>query len=119
MSFDRTTRVGDRIRQVLAELLQTEVRDPELGFVTLTDVELSSDLRHGKVFVSVLGDDKEAPLRALKRAAPFLQRHLGRRARLRYVPHLRFELDTSLDRGLRIDSLLQDSGPGEPEDGSS
>jgi len=113
MSFDRAQRVGDRIRQILAELLQTEVRDPELGFVTLTDVELSSDLRHGKVFVSVLGDDKAAPLRALKRAAPFLQRHLGRRAQLRYVPHLRFELDTSLDRGFRIDRLLHDEESGD------
>lgn len=116
MGHDRAARVGDRVRQVLAELLQTEVRDPRIGFVTLVDVDLSADLRHGKVYVSVLGDDKQGPLEALDHAAPFLQRHLGRRAGLKHVPRLRFVLDESLDRGMRIEKLLEHERPGGPTD---
>lgn len=117
MKSRRLERIADRIRDTLARLLLEEVRDPRIGFVTLTGVEVSADLGHAKVFVTALGGDRqEETLRALNGAAPFLQRELGRALRLRAIPHLRFLHDPSLDRGERVESLLREAGVPETED---
>lgn len=118
MSSHRAERVGEMLQQLLAELIARDVKDPRVGFVTLTEVDVSSDLRHAKVYVSCLGDEaaREACLDGLRRAAPYLQRQIGRRARLKYVPELRFESDRSAAQGQRIESILRelhddDDGP--------
>ena len=81
-------------------------RDPEVGFVTVTAVDLSPDMRHARVFVSILGDEQERSLQALRRAKAFLKRGLARRAGLRFTPDLRFEIDESIAGGFRIEKLL-------------
>ena len=115
MSHDRQGRVADQIRAELARLLAEEVRDPRIGFVTVTAVELSPDMRHARVFVSALGDDLEQTLRALRRATPFLKRGLARRSGLRFTPELRFLHDSSISTGFRVEELLHDLRPGEEE----
>jgi ribosome-binding factor A len=100
--------VGERIQDELARLIREEVRDPRVGFVTLTGVDLSHDLRHAKVYVSVLGDDMDETLRALGHATPFLKRELGRRAGLKHTPSLRFLEDRSIRGAQRIENLLDE-----------
>jgi ribosome-binding factor A len=108
MTHHRPDRVGDRIREELARLLNEEARDPGLGFITLTGVDLSPDMRYARVFVSVLGSDPQPTLDALERATPFLRRGLARCAGLRFTPRLSFALDPSVAAGSRVERLLQE-----------
>ena len=112
----RPERVADRIRQVLADIIRGELRDPRVGFVTVTDVRISTDLQHARVYVSFLDrpeqdagesqPDRDEALAALGHAAPFLRRRLAREAGLRRTPELRFEIDDSVAGGFRIDEIL-------------
>jgi len=105
----RTEQVGDLIKEVLGQLLDREVKDPQVGFVTLTDVEVSPDLSLARVYFSVLGDE-QAMLEsraALERAKGFLRRELSQRLSIRYVPELQFVLDRSIERGQHIADLLR------------
>lgn len=113
----RARRVADEIRRVLAVAIQRELRDPRLGLVTVTAVELSADLRHAKVWVTSLGgQDPEGPVPALQHAAPFLRRELARHAELRVTPELRFVLDRSGEQSLRIHHLLDEVRPAGDDD---
>ncbi len=119
MSKVRTQRVADQIRQTLAEIVMRELRDPDIGFVTITGVELSPDLRYAKAFVSLMGDEKEnsATLTALRKAAPYARRALGERIRLRHVPELKFLEDLTESRAGRIEELIneiREERPAEP-----
>jgi ribosome-binding factor A len=98
--------VGERILVELARILREELRDPRVGFVTLTGVEVSPDLRHATVYVSVLGDDLAPTLKALGHAVPFLRRELARSAGLKHTPSLRFMEDRSIRGAQRIEDLL-------------
>ena len=104
----RGERVAEQIRGVLVELIR-DVRDPRVGFVTLTGVALSPDLKQARVFVSRLGSEEEraAAVDALNHAVPFLRRSLADRARLRFTPALRFVSDATLERGSRVEALIQ------------
>ena len=117
----RTERVSEEFREILAESIQA-LKDPRVGFVTVTGVKVSQDLRVAWVFYTVLGDEKaRAGTRAaLRSAAPHLRRELGRQVRLKVTPELRFEEDELLSQGERIDHLLRQAIPTqEPEpDGS-
>lgn len=104
-------RIGALIRNHLSYLFERgEVRDPRLNFVSVTDVEVSADVRYAKVFVRVLGseEDQAQALAALSRAAGFLRTKLAGRLRLRYMPELSFHLDQALEYGNRIDALLDE-----------
>ncbi|HYV17798.1 MAG TPA: 30S ribosome-binding factor RbfA [Verrucomicrobiae bacterium] len=105
----RTERLADLIRDEVARLLLREVKDPRIGFVTLTGARVTPDLRQARLFVSVLGDEKarDAALEGLRRSAPFIQRALFRNLRLRHSPTLIFEIDDSLERGDRIEHIIQ------------
>jgi ribosome-binding factor A len=105
----RTERMSDLIRDEISRLLLREIHDPRIGFVTLTGVDVSPDLRNAKVYVSVLGDEaaRAASLDALQNAAGYMQRALFRNLRLRYSPALSFHLDDSLERGQRIEKVLR------------
>ena len=111
----RRERISDQIQDEISRLLLRELRDPRIGFVTITGASVSPDLRTARVFVSVLGapEIREDSLRALNSAAGFLRRGLFKRLRLRYSPVLEFVLDDSLDRGERIERLLNDIHRGE------
>lgn len=111
----RTERVNGLLQQVISELLRREVKDPRVsGIVTITEVDVSPDLRRAKVFVSVLGSDEEkaATLQALSAARGFLHRELRRRLTIRRVPELTFIQDESLAEGARILSLIEEAGEG-------
>jgi ribosome-binding factor A len=125
MTIHRSDRLADVVHRALAEIVQHHLRDPRVGFVTLTGVKLSPDLRHARVYVSqVVADaDVQSSLDALNHATPFLRRELARRARLRFTPRLRFYEDSGVRRGVRVEELLDQvtddlHPPGEePEDG--
>jgi ribosome-binding factor A len=104
----RVSRVGEQIKKELSVILQTEFKDPRLGFITVTGVEVTSDLSQAKVFLSVLGDEtqKEDTLKALAAGTGFLRSELGRRIRLRQTPELIFKFDSSMEYGSRIETLL-------------
>ena len=105
--FKRSERVAGSLRRELARLIQMEVKDPEVGFVSLSDVEVSRDLAHAKVFVTVFESEKAASsLKALKRAAGYLRRRLGQEMRIRSVPELHFFHDSSVETGQRMDNLI-------------
>ena len=106
----RTERVSDLIKEEISRLLQREVRDPRIGFVTVTGASVTADLRSARVYVSILGEPsaREESVRALQSAAGYLRRTLFKNLRLRYSPALEFVLDESLDHGERIESLLRD-----------
>ena len=105
--FKRSERVAGSLRRELARLIQMEVKDPEVGFISLSDVEVSRDLAHAKVFITVFESEKAASsLKALKRAAGYLRRRLGQEMRIRSVPELHFFHDSSVETGQRMDSLI-------------
>ena len=103
----RTERVQKLARQVLGELIH-DLKDPRVGFATVTTVRISPDLRHARVFVSVLGSDDEqrATMKGLESAKPFLRGELGRQVRMKYLPELTFELDTGAEDAERLERLL-------------
>ncbi len=103
----RTERVGKLARQVLGDAIRS-LKDPRVGFVTVTAVRVSPDLRHARVAVSVLGDDaaRRASLAGLESAKPVLRAELGRQMRMKYLPDLTFELDEGAERAERIEELL-------------
>ena len=110
MSGHRGERVGQRIQEIVARLLREEVRDPRIGFVTVTGVEVSSDLHLARVFVAGHGSEAEraAALAGLNSAAPFFRRAVGRELSLRFTPELAFEEDTGVERGFRVETILRD-----------
>jgi ribosome-binding factor A len=102
-------RVADRVHRVLAETIRTELRDPRIGFVTLTEVRLSSDLEYAVGYVTVMDRSlEEESLRALNRAIPFLRRALARRAGIRHTPRLRFVADDVVERGNRLEQIFEE-----------
>jgi ribosome-binding factor A len=106
-------RVNEAMREVLSDVIATEIKDPRVGFVTVTGVKTSPDLRHARVYVSVLGDEgaREASLDGLRSAHGFLQRRLAAQLSLKHTPALTFEYDDSIDKGMRITELLDESQP--------
>jgi ribosome-binding factor A len=105
----RQEKLGELIAVELSDLLRTRVKDPRVGFASVTHVEVSGDLRHAKIFVSVLGteDEQAATIQALKHATGFLRHELAGRIVLRYMPELVFKLDTSIEQGARILELIR------------
>jgi ribosome-binding factor A len=106
--FKRAERVAGTLRRELAQLIQAEVKDPEVGFIGLSDVEVTRDLAHAKVFVTVFEPEKAAgSIKALNKAAGYLRRRLGQEMRIRAVPELHFEHDASVETGQRMDDLIE------------
>ena len=106
----RTERVDELLRQEIGLLLAREVSDPRIGFATVTDVETTPDLRHAKVWVSVIGTEAErkAAVSALAHAMPFIRHELGRRLRIKRIPELHVRLDDTSERGTRVLRLLNE-----------
>jgi ribosome-binding factor A len=96
------------MKQEIADILMRKIKDPRIGFVTVTDVDVSDDLKNAKVFVSIYGDNKEETLKGLKSAAPFVRVELGRRMRLRVVPEILFRFDGTVEQGAHIMELLRE-----------
>jgi ribosome-binding factor A len=105
---DRLRRVDEAVRQVLSDAVATDLKDPRVGFVTVTAVRTSPDLRHARVYVSVLGDPaaREASLEGLRSAHGFLQRRVANELTLKHTPTLDFVYDDSIERGMRLSELI-------------
>ena len=114
----RLRRVAEQIQRELSEILRTELKDPGVGLITITDVEVSPDLAHAKVYFTTLGD-AEALSRSqqgLRRAAGFLRVALGHRLRIHTTPELHFEYDASVERGVRLTQLIANAVSGKTPD---
>jgi ribosome-binding factor A len=112
MARVRVGRVGEQIKKELSQIVQSELKDPRIGFITVTGVEITNDLSIAKVYLSVMGTDeqKEATLKALSSGSGYIRSELGKRIRLRKLPELQFKFDASIDYGSRIDNLLHKLG---------
>jgi ribosome-binding factor A len=110
VATDRMRRVNEAVREVLSARIAEGLNDPRIGFVTLTSVDTSPDLRHARVYVSVLGNDAERAdtMAGLGSAHGLLQQAIGRELRMKRTPTLQFVFDESIDRGMRISELLDD-----------
>ena len=108
----RMRRVNEAIKEILSEAIAEDLKDPRIGFVTVTGVDATSDLRHAKVFVSVLGKqaEKEATLKGLRSALGYLQGVINDELHLKRTPTLEFLYDESIDEGMRIHVLLREHG---------
>ncbi len=120
--FSRSSRVVEQIKRELAELIRLELKDPRVKFVTLTDVEITPDYAHAKVFFTVLQTEKRAEIEhGLTRSSSFLRRELGKRIRIHTLPELHFVYDPSVEQGARMSLLIDeairsDASPDQEED---
>ncbi|MEA2200681.1 MAG: ribosome-binding factor [Solirubrobacteraceae bacterium] len=118
MTSGRMRRVDEAVRQVIGDAVAADLKDPRVGFVTVTDVKTSADLRHARVYVSVLGEggrpsepeQREATLEGLRSAHGFLQARVAGELRLKRTPALEFHYDDTTDRALRVDALIEEMG---------
>lgn len=106
----RPEKVREFIKEQVSEIIQHRLKDPRIGFVSVTDVEVSLDLRHAKIFVSVLGNEqaKADTMAGLESAIGYVRGELGRRLQMRFTPEILFRLDESIERGTRVMSLIRE-----------
>ena len=106
--FPRTRRVAEQIQRELAEIIRLELKDPRVGMVTLTDVEVTADYAHARIYFTIFGDEAKVATTqsALEHAAGFLRSELAHRLKFRTVPQLHFKYDTSIERGMHLSSLI-------------
>jgi ribosome-binding factor A len=112
ITVGRIDRISEQVKKEVSEIIQNELKDPRLPqMVSVTEAEVTRDLRYAKVYVSVMGTetDKKNALQALKNAAGFVRREIGQRLQLRYTPEILFELDNSIERGVYITKLIRDT----------
>jgi ribosome-binding factor A len=109
--YARTSRIAEQIRRDLSELIRVELKDPRVNLVTLTDVEVTADYAHAKVFFTTLADADHLPEieAGLKRASGFLRHELGRRIHIHHLPELHFVYDPSVERGTRLSQLIDEA----------
>ena len=115
----RTDRVDELLRQEIGAIVTRDVADPRIGFVTITKVETTPDLRHAKVWISVIGQptERRGTVAALQRAMPFVRHELGRSLRIKRIPDLHVHLDDTAERGTRVLQLLNELGAGAAPEG--
>lgn len=113
MTKHRANRLAETLKEEISQMIRQEIKDPRLGFVTVTAVDVVEDLGHAKVYVSVLGSAEEAKesLTILNRAAGYVRGELGKRIRLRHTPDIVFKYDPSIEQGAHIAKLLKDVLP--------
>lgn len=118
MRYQRSQRVSEVIHHEISSMLQFELKDPRIGFVTITGVDLTQDIQHAKIYFTVMGDEaaRKQTTVGLEKAIPFIRRELGKRLHLRTVPEIVFIYDQSIEYGNRIEALLKDAGVGEDDD---
>lgn len=110
MSENRVRRVAGQIKKDVSQIIGAQIKDPRIaGITSVTEVQLSKDLRYASIYISIYGSDtdKEETLQTLSRAAGFIRSEIGRRIRLRYIPEINFFLDNSIEYGAHIDSVIE------------
>ena len=118
MSKHRPNRLAETLKEEISQLIRLELKDPRIGFVTVTSVDVANDLAHAKVYISVLGsvDEGKESLEILNHAAGFVRSEIGKRVRLRHVPAIVFVYDPSIQHGAHIAKLLRDVSESEAKD---
>lgn len=118
MSDLRANRVGEQMKKELGDIIGKKIKDPRIGFVTVTEVKVTGDLQQAKVYISVLGNDKQKQdtLVGLAKAKGFIRSEIGKRIRLRKTPEITFEFDEAIEYGNRIESIIQDLNDTSDED---
>ena len=118
MAKHRASRLGETLKEEISQMIRADLKDPRIGFVTVTSVEVADDLGHAKVFISVLGDEQTSKdsMEALKRASGYVRSEIGKRIRLRHVPEIVFKYDSSIQHGAHIAELLREVHTEEAED---
>lgn len=107
--YKRSARVGDLIREEVADIIMHKLKDPRLGFITVTEAWISDDLRHAKVYVSVLEDAKKnETFKILASSARFIRSELSKRVKIKFIPKLVFKLDKSIEYGAKMDKILNE-----------
>ncbi len=123
--MDRIDRISEEIKKELSNLIRDEIKDPRLPqFVSITAVRVTKDLRYAKVYVSVFGDEasKQGALAALEHASGFIRHEIGQRIQLRYTPEFSFKLDDSIEKGMHLSKLIEETmaqsqtKPGTPDE---
>lgn len=110
--MDRTDRISEEMRKEVSAIIQNELKDPRLPkMISVTTADVTRDLRYARIYISVLGteEEKKSAISGLKSAAGFIRREIGHRLQLRYTPELLFELDDSIERGVYITKLINDT----------
>lgn len=110
MANKRAIRVGELLKEEISQIVLREMKDPRIGFVSVTDVEVSGDLRHAKVFISVYGSDKEKEetLKGLQQAQGFVRKLVGERIKIHHTPEIIFRYDDSIENGVHISKIIKD-----------
>ena len=107
-SYNRTRRIGEEIRKIISTMLINGIKDPRINsMVSVTDVEVTSDLSYAYIYVSILGGDEESTLEGLRAAESYIRREIGRSIKIRHIPQIIFKVDDSLLKGMYIDSLIK------------
>ncbi len=107
--YKRSTRVGDLIKEEVADIIMHKLKDPRLGFITVTDARVSKDLRHAKIYISVLEPlKKDVTLKILISSAGFIRSELAKRIKIKFIPELDFKFDESIEYGAKIDRMLNE-----------
>ncbi|MEW9077800.1 30S ribosome-binding factor RbfA [Terrisporobacter glycolicus] len=107
-SYNRTRRIGEEIRKIVSTMLINGIKDPRINsMVSVTDVEVTSDLSYAYIYVSILGGDEESTLEGLRNAESYIRREIGRSIKIRHIPQIIFKVDDSLIKGMYMDSLIK------------
>lgn len=107
-SYNRTRRIGEEIRKIVSTMLINGIKDPRINsMVSVTDVEVTSDLSYAYIYVSILGGDEESTLDGLRNAESYIRREIGRSIKIRHIPQIIFKVDDSLIKGMYMDSLIK------------
>lgn len=107
-SYNRTRRIGEEIRKIVSTMLINGIKDPRINsMVSVTDVEVTSDLSYAYIYVSILGGDEESTLEGLRNAESYIRREIGRSIKIRHIPQIIFKVDDSLIKGMYMDNLIK------------
>lgn len=109
LPYKRSQRVSDLVREEVADIIMYKLKDPRIGFVTVTGVDMTADLKLAKVFVSILKEEeRDVTIEILNAARPFIRSSLSKRLRMKFIPEIEFRLDTSIEYGFKIEKLLKE-----------
>ena len=117
MTTTRQNKMRELLKQEVSDIIRREIKDPRLGFLTVTDAAITADMRHAKIFVTILGDEQQRKqsMDVLKHAQRFIRNEFGKRVRMKTLPDIQFFYDEAVDRGVRIFELLEEIKRDEPE----
>ncbi|MCE5195043.1 MAG: 30S ribosome-binding factor RbfA [Nitrospiraceae bacterium] len=109
LPYKRSQRVGDLIREEIADIIMNKVKDPRIGFITVTGAEITDDLKHAKIFISILKEEeKKITFDVLNTAKGFIRSELSKRLKMKFIPSISFRIDASIEYGSKIEKLLKD-----------